>query len=236
LRYVSLSGGADSTALAIYLHERGENFELVFCDTGAELPETYWILPRIAKTLDKRLIVLAGKTFFQQVATYGYLLPDSLRRWCTKDLKQTPLREFAKHHPDALLSVGIRADESHRFEPSPTRNTGYEFDRPLVDAGFDKRDVRKLCERYDLLNSCYTWRSSCSCFCCPFQRKADWLGMLNEHPSLYAVAESWEDMSIERSGHKWCDSFSLKHRRTADEAQLRLLPDTREVACAICSW
>jgi 3'-phosphoadenosine 5'-phosphosulfate sulfotransferase (PAPS reductase)/FAD synthetase len=38
--YVSLSGGADSTALAILLKERGEEFEMVFADTGAELPET----------------------------------------------------------------------------------------------------------------------------------------------------------------------------------------------------
>ncbi|GAG47060.1 unnamed protein product, partial [marine sediment metagenome] len=28
MKYVSFSGGADSTALAIYLHERGEEFDL----------------------------------------------------------------------------------------------------------------------------------------------------------------------------------------------------------------
>lgn len=32
--YVAFSGGADSTALATYLHERGDDFELVFADTG----------------------------------------------------------------------------------------------------------------------------------------------------------------------------------------------------------
>ena len=30
MKYISYSGGADSTAMAILLHERGEDFELLF--------------------------------------------------------------------------------------------------------------------------------------------------------------------------------------------------------------
>ena len=44
---VSLSGGKDSTALAIFLRGKIPNIEYVFCDTDKELPETYEYLDRL---------------------------------------------------------------------------------------------------------------------------------------------------------------------------------------------
>ncbi|MFZ1474384.1 MAG: phosphoadenosine phosphosulfate reductase family protein, partial [Anaerolineae bacterium] len=44
---VSLSGGKDSTALAIYMRDRIPDVEYVFCDTGEELPETYEYLDKL---------------------------------------------------------------------------------------------------------------------------------------------------------------------------------------------
>ena len=40
---LGLSGGKDSSALAIYMRDRIPQMEYFFCDTGAELPETYEI-------------------------------------------------------------------------------------------------------------------------------------------------------------------------------------------------
>ena len=46
---VPLSGGKDSTALAVYLSQTRPElpFEYVFSDTGAELPETYEYFDRL---------------------------------------------------------------------------------------------------------------------------------------------------------------------------------------------
>ena len=44
---VSLSGGKDSTALAIYLRDRIPNLEYVFCDTGEEIRETYEYIDKL---------------------------------------------------------------------------------------------------------------------------------------------------------------------------------------------
>ena len=54
---VPLSGGKDSTALAIYLAQRYGHlpFEYVFCDTGAELPETYEYFERLEHVLVVRI-------------------------------------------------------------------------------------------------------------------------------------------------------------------------------------
>jgi len=155
-------------------------------------------------------------------------------------LKQVPQLAFFKDK-ECIVGVGIRADEAHRIDPA-NFNPGYQYDRPLVDAGFDKGDAMNLCKKYDLLNPCYSWRSSCSCFCCPFQRKGDWLGLLANHPNLYALAEEWEAESIRtskeqgRNGWTFSGSFSLRDLREANAAQLKLWKEPQENACLICRW
>ena len=225
--YVAFSGGADSTALAILLHEQGVDYELVFSDTGAELPETYWMIPRVASALGKKLTVTHNGSFFQWLNEFGFLLPSIHRRWCTRLLKVSPQDRYMG---DVKPAVGIRADEAHRMEGAL---------RPLVDAGMDKKDVIALCEKYDLLNPCYEWRSSCSCFCCPFQRIGDWKGLQKTHPDLFGLAEEWErlQMEISPTGFGWLSSKKkLKDLREAQEDQLELFSEPTETACAICQW
>ena len=48
---LSLSGGKDSAALAVYLRDRVPNMEYIFHDTGKELPETYDYMARLESTL-----------------------------------------------------------------------------------------------------------------------------------------------------------------------------------------
>lgn len=238
--YVAFSGGADSTATAILLHERGEEYELVFADTGAELPETYYMVTRVASVLGKKLNVVSNGTFYQHLVSYNWMLPGVRLRWCTGLLKQLPQERF---YPEgATVAVGIRADEAHR-QANVTGRNGTTI-KPLVDAGMDKRDVFALCRRYELLNPVYKWRSSVSCFCCPFQRKSDWLGLLRHHPELYALAEQWEEQAMAwAASHpgvttraSWHDGRTLRQLREADECQLKLWPEPDEEPCAICAW
>ena len=48
---LSISGGKDSAALAIYLRGKIPDIEYVFYDTGKELPETYEYLNKIENYL-----------------------------------------------------------------------------------------------------------------------------------------------------------------------------------------
>jgi hypothetical protein len=222
-RFVSFSGGADSTALAIYLADKGEDFTLLFADTGAELPETYWIVPRVARTLNRPLVVVSGPTFFQRLTARGFYLPSFAARWCTRELKLGPLNDVAGK---GCALLGICADEDHRMPTSL---------RPLVDAGIGKTDARAMCEARDLLSPAYRWRTSTSCFCCPFQDPWDWRHLAKEHPDLFALAEEWERLSIANSrGHTWNERFSLRQVREAAESQMEMFPKPRGEACAIC--
>ena len=58
-----LSGGKDSTALAIYMrnHHPELEMEYVFCDTHKELPETYEYLVRIESYLGKPITKLSSE-------------------------------------------------------------------------------------------------------------------------------------------------------------------------------
>ena len=50
---LSLSGGKDSAALAVYLRDRVPEMEYIFHDTGKELPETYDYMARLESILGR---------------------------------------------------------------------------------------------------------------------------------------------------------------------------------------
>jgi len=236
VKYVAVSGGADSTATALLLWERGEDFELVFADTGAELPEVFFLLPRLAALTGKALRVVSGGSFFQYLAQFGYMLPNVQCRWCTRLLKQVPQANFYEAHDTEAVAIGIRADEPKRLRTHPYGGKGYEVIYPLNEAGIGRDDARRLCEKYEMLNPVYRWRSSVSCFPCFFQRKTDWLGLLKHHPTLYAVAEEWEQQAVltSKQGYTWRRGATLAALRLADERQLRFWPEPSAEPCIIC--
>ena len=57
-----ISGGKDSTALAIYLRQTKPELDLeyLFCDTHKELPETYEYLTRLEAFLGKPITRLSS--------------------------------------------------------------------------------------------------------------------------------------------------------------------------------
>ena len=55
---LGLSGGKDSSALAVYMRDRVPEMEYFFTDTGKELPETYDFLGRLEAFLGKPIEIL----------------------------------------------------------------------------------------------------------------------------------------------------------------------------------
>ena len=88
---LSLSGGKDSTALAFFMKENMpeifEKLELVFYDTGCDLPETYDYLNKIEVFLKKNIVRVYPEKTFEHLLTINRVLPSHFRRWCTVELK-----------------------------------------------------------------------------------------------------------------------------------------------------
>ena len=91
---LSLSGGKDSTALAVHMRDRVPEMEYVFCDTGKELPETYDYLNKVEAFLGKPIVRLNSDYSFDHwlEANSGFL-PTARMRWCTKVLKLKPFEK-----------------------------------------------------------------------------------------------------------------------------------------------
>ncbi|HAA19460.1 MAG TPA: phosphoadenosine phosphosulfate reductase [Cytophagales bacterium] len=116
---IGISGGKDSAALAIYLHDKHPELplEYYFCDTGKELDETYELIERLEAYLGKSVTKLEtvesdkDTPFDHFLEQYGGYLPSSISRWCTKKMKLEPFEKWVGTGP-VISYVGIRDDEN----------------------------------------------------------------------------------------------------------------------------
>ena len=124
LRHVlSVSGGKDSAALAIYMRDRVPEMEYIFHDTDKELPETYDYVARLEAILGKPIVKTSPvDTFDHWLAVYGGMLPSNNRRWCTKMLKLKPFEAYVGDR-SVINYVGLRADEKRVGYISPNRTS-----------------------------------------------------------------------------------------------------------------
>lgn len=117
---LGISGGKDSAALAIYLHQTypSLDIEYYFCDTGKELDETYELIAKLESLLGKKILHLTAAEgspeatpFDHFLKVYGGFLPSSISRWCTKKMKLEPFEQYIAGDGPIISYVGIRGDE-----------------------------------------------------------------------------------------------------------------------------
>lgn len=191
---VGLSGGKDSTAMALRLREIAPAVPYTFIctPTGDELPEMQDHWRACERLLDAPLIRLGqpGVTLDTLIAGFG-ALPNHRQRWCTRMLKIEPTKAFmlrlAVDGP-ATLYVGLRADEEERrglFWSGETRFPMREWGWAVADvwAYLAQRNVR-IPRRTD-------------CAKCYAQRLIEWKVLAEQHPTLYDDAVATEA----RTGH-----------------------------------
>lgn len=189
---LGLSGGKDSTALAIYMRDRVPEMEYFFCDTGAELLETYEYLAKLEVYLGKKIVRLSSeRTFDHWLKVYRGTLPSPNMRWCTKVLKIEPLEKWIGNDK-AISYVGLRADEASRKGYMSTKQHMMSV-FPFIDDGVELRDVENLLSESGLGKpSYYDWRSRSGCYFCFYQRKQEWIGLSERHPELFQKAIDYE--------------------------------------------
>lgn len=222
---MNISGGKDSSALAIYMRDRDMwrerlgkpiikpaekiDFEYVFCDTREELTETYEYLDKLEAYLGKKIVRLSDDRGFDHwLKTREGFLPSPQVRWCTQELKIKP---FEKYVGDDLVYsyIGIRADEDRTGYLSFKKSIVGIF--PFREDGIDHDDVFKILEQTAGVPDYYSWRTRSGCYFCFFQRKSEWIGLLENHPDLFEQAKMFESESS-KTGRKftWSQGESLE--------------------------
>ena len=250
---VPISGGKDSTALAVYLSQTYPDLplEFVFSDTGAELPETYRYFERLEHVLGVDVTRVSafelldveqkpGRTPFDIVLyeQYSGYLPSPSSRWCTRMLKIQPFEQFIGTD-SAYSYIAIRADESRRGY-TPTGSKPVVLSKkpnitpvyPFRDEGFTISDVQRILDESGLgLPEYYEWRSRSGCYFCFYQQIAEWQGLKERHPELFEKAKAYERKSESR-GYTWVEGRSLEDVEHMPRRELRSKSD--EDGCAIC--
>jgi len=207
---LSLSGGKDSTALAIYMQGKIPDVEYVFCDTGEELPETYEYLEKLEAFLGKPIIRLnPDRPFKHFLDIYGGILPDARTRWCTRMLKLRPFEHYIGNEK-AISYIAIRSDEEHRKGYISKKNN-IEVCYPFITDGINREGVYQILKQSGIgLPEYYKWRSRSGCYFCFFQQKIEWVGLLENHPDLFKKAAAFEKNNMEKGERfTWIERESL---------------------------
>lgn len=224
---LSLSGGKDSAALAIYMRDRVPDMEYIFSDTRKELPETYQYLESIEDYLGKRVHRLnADLGFDHWYDVYGGMIPSNHRRWCTKMLK---LKPFENHVGDdeVLNYVGLRADENRSGYISHKANITPVY--PFQEDGLRLPDIERILRDSGVGMPPYTkWgRTRSGCFFCFYQQKIEWVRLKETYPDLYEKAKDYEK-PFESSGN----TFTWSERESLSElekpARMQAIKDDHE--------
>ena len=208
---LSLSGGKDSAALAVYMRDRVPEMEYIFHDTEKELPETYDYLSRLESILGKKIIkTTAERGFDFWLGVYGGMIPSNHRRWCTRMLKLKPFENFVGD--DQVINyVGLRADEDREGYISHKPNITAVY--PFREDGLVYADVIRILEESGLGLPKYTeWgRTRSGCFFCFYQQKIEWVRLKETYPDLFDEAKAYERANkVNGNPFYWSGAESLE--------------------------
>lgn len=217
---LSLSGGKDSTALAIHMRDKVAEMEYVFCDTGEELTETYRYLDQIEAFLGKQIVRLNPRAPFDHwLKVFGGYLPSPRMRWCTKMLKLRPFEEYVGE--DSVVSyVGIRVDEDRIGYISHRDNIETVY--PFKEDGIDLDGVMRILEESGVGMPPYMdWgRTHSGCYFCFFQQKVEWVQLLETYPADFDKAQRYEEENAKPGKEfTWIQDLPLAELRKSEVMQ-----------------
>jgi 3'-phosphoadenosine 5'-phosphosulfate sulfotransferase (PAPS reductase)/FAD synthetase len=203
----NISGGKDSTAMALFFIENNLDFDPIFCDTGWEHEETYAYLDYLETVVLKKPIKrLRNEKYFtsenggyQELVRKNIFFPSNVIRSCTLELKVDPQLDYmdevrASTKKKPISAVGIRKEESQ------ARSVLSEFEekdestiwRPLINFTFQQ--VVDIHKRHNVTpNPLYTRGfSRVGCFPCIFARKGEIKHAYQEKPERFDTIRNLE--------------------------------------------
>ena len=216
---LGISGGKDSAALAVYMRDNYPELDIdyFFTDTGKELPEVYSFLSKLEGYLGKPILrINPDRNFDFWLMQHNNFLPSAQARWCTICMKLKPFEawvgKFLEEGYTVYSYVAIRSDEEYR-EGYQSRHENLKVRMPFRENGIDKKGVIDILEYSGLgLPDYYKWRSRSGCTFCFFQRKIEWVRLLERHPDAFEEAKSYEKTATAcGSPFTWSEHESLEN-------------------------
>lgn len=185
---VALSGGKDSTAMALWLAQNEPGpFEFVCTPTGDELPTMTEHWNRLQERLGSTIIRLS-ETTLKRLIIRERMLPNWRARFCTHHLKIIPFEKWVIGRLPAVAYVGLRADEEERDGAEYGIDLLVKTRFPLRELGWGRRDVIAFLNANNIAVPDRT-----DCARCPLQTLYEWYKLWRDYPSIYEDACLDED-------------------------------------------
>lgn len=237
MKIVGLSGGKDSTAMALRLQEcEPDDYVFGITPTGRELPEMKEHWSRLETLLGKPLIKIPGPTLVELILKH-MALPNWRMRFCTRQVKIEPFISYVVSNRPATTFIGIRADEvigdTAREGTNWNGIEGVTQDFPLVRWGWGISKVLAYLKERGVEIPKRT-----DCDFCFFQRLIEWYELWRDYPELWKQGEVFEGLT----------GFTFRsHQRDAWPASMKGLRLNFERGCVpqetrgrerktMCSW
>ena len=188
---VAISGGKDSTALALKLAELNPNVDYTYLCTpvGNEPLELLEHMDRLEKLLGKPILRLkpyGDVDGLQAVIEEQNAIPNFRMRFCTRILKIEPTISFLKENAPCTQYVGLRADEEER-EGLYGDIAGVKQRFPFKEIGWGIDEVWSFLDQMGV-----TVPSRTDCLWCYHQRVIEWWLLWKNYLYSYLAAESFE--------------------------------------------
>lgn len=181
---LALSGGKDSTALALALQEREPNLRPIYfyTPTGDELPDMVAHWERLQCMLRAPLIQPPNTQTLSALIEHFRMLPSSRARWCTRIIKIQSAEAWAAELPQPVeILVGLRADEQGRI--GGIYGDGVTARYPLQEWGWGLQEVLDYLRSRQIAIPRRT-----DCARCPYQRLGEWWDLWKSYPEIYEDA------------------------------------------------
>lgn len=195
LHLVGLSGGHDSSALAMLLQEyEPRPYNYVCTPTGDELPEMFAHWRRMGERLGKPIIPVMAVSLKKLIADQK-ALPNFRQRWCTRKIKIEPYQSFlveqAKLGP-VVSYIGLRYDEPERVGGVYGHIDGVSSRFPLREWRMGEVEVQAALAERGVVCPIRT-----DCARCYHQRIGEWFMLWLENRDIFNDAVADE----EATGH-----------------------------------
>lgn len=230
-RFISWSGGKDSSASIIVCGEHGIPVDGVVMSevmfdhargiSGENPKHIKWIydiaIPIIENRFGYKVIVVKDKSDYMQefyhVVTKSKI-PERNGKYagffiggmCAGNdrLKMRPLQKFFKQVGECEQIVGIAADEPMRLA-----RLGRNKRSVLSEYGIFEADTYELCSRYNLLSPTYDDKIRGGCWFCPNQSKKEFANLKKNYPDLWQELKQMSECdNLVSQGLKYGKTFA----------------------------
>lgn len=187
-RIVALSGGKDSTAMALHLAEvEPDEYEYCITPTGRELPVMFAHWQKLECLLGKSLTRIPGPTLLDRIKQYR-TLPNFRMRYCTREVKIEPFMAYVAANSPAVCYVGIRFDEVEDREGTNWNGVeGVTQNLPLVRWGWGINRVREYLRKRSV-----SVPERTDCDMCYHQRIGEWWRLWRDNLDRWMEIEALE--------------------------------------------